>query len=104
MENGYSKSILDTHEGVDYVADKLFGIADRSRPYTIRHEVFYGTANRSNSKKYGCWVNISPYMHRIIHDSPNEYIDLWLKRTTQRKFEQLYSHKKFMEIFGRSWL
>lgn len=74
------------------------------------HHVFYGTANRKLSDKYGCTVKLCPYHHQgdingskdAVHQ--NLTYDLYLKRYTQKEFEKLYSHEKFIEIFGRSWL
>ncbi|AGW43709.1 hypothetical protein phiLdb_00032 [Lactobacillus phage phiLdb] len=34
----------------------------------------------------------------------NHELDLSLKKYVQTKFEEKYSHEKYMEIFGRNWL
>ena len=31
-------------------------------------------------------------------------LDLSLKRECQRRFEKIYGHEKFMQVFGRSYL
>lgn len=71
-----------------------------------RHHVFYGTANRKLSEAYGCWVWLCSRHHNgsmsSVHHNPK--MDQTIKRATQEKFEELYSHEKFMSVFGRNWL
>lgn len=57
--NGYNESIMSTEEGVCV----LCGLVTD----TARHEVFYGTATRALSKKYGLWVNLCPRCHARVH-------------------------------------
>lgn len=76
-------------------------------PYGLhRHHVFYGTANRKQSEKYGCWVYLCSRHHNgsmsSVHANPN--MDTKLKKDTQRKFEETHTREEFMAIFGRSWL
>ena len=70
------------------------------------HEVFYGTADRKKSIKYGCQVWLCPEHHNISNKAVhmNRQMDLILKKYTQKRFEQLYSHEKFMEVFHRNYL
>ena len=72
-----------------------------------RHHVFYGTANRAVSEKYGCWVYLCAHHHNgggySVHQS--RVLDEWLKRLTQRKWEELYGDREaFIRAFGRSYL
>lgn len=71
-----------------------------------KHHIFYGTANRRLSEKYGCWVYLCAYHHNMsdygVHF--NKDIDLGLKRMCQTEFEKKYSHEKFMQVFGRNYL
>ncbi len=71
-----------------------------------KHHVFFGSANRSKSEKWGCWVWLRSDFHNTSDYSIHfdRVLDLWLKRDTQRQFEQLYSREKFMEIFGKNYL
>ena len=94
--NGYEPSILPTRNGKCYVC--------YLETDTARHEVFYGTANRKNSKKYGAWVDVCPSCHARIHAHPNSGFDLHLKRNAQWLFERTHSREEFMKIFGKSWL
>lgn len=70
------------------------------------HEVFYGTANRKKSIEYGCYVSLCAYHHNLSNNGVhfNKKLDLKLKQDTQKEFERLYSHEKFMDIFNKSWL
>lgn len=72
-----------------------------------KHHIF-GGANRKNSEEWGCWIWLHWTLH--VHDgSPyavhrNKDTDRRLKQACQKKFEELYGHEKFMEIFGRGYL
>lgn len=72
---------------------------------TERHHVFYGTANRAKSEKYGLTVRLCREHHRGedgVHF--NRQRDLELKRFAQLVFEGLYGHEKFMEVFHKNYL
>lgn len=70
-----------------------------------KHHVFEGR-NRQLSEKYGCWVWLCGKHHNMsdhgIHFNPQ--LDLYVKRMTQDKFESIYGHQKFMDVFGRNYL
>lgn len=65
------------------------------------HEVFFGR-NRQNSMKWGCCIPICARCHINIHN--NIDLDMLYKRRCQEKFEELYSHKEFMDIFKKNYL
>ncbi len=71
------------------------------------HHVFYGTANRMKSERYGMKVYLCPEHHRAqpegVHGG-NRELDLKLKRFAQMRFEQMFGHELFMKVFGRNWL
>ena len=67
-----------------------------------RHHVFAGP-RRKASEKWGCWVYLRHDIHMDLH-SRNSALDKMLKRTCQERFEELYGHEKFMQVFGKSWL
>ena len=96
--NGYAPSIMGNEE-------KCF-LCGRTNCDLVRHEVFYGTANRKLSKKWGCWVLLTPDCHNMsnyaVHN--NRENDLKVKRAVQQRFEELYGHDKFMEVFGKNYL
>lgn len=70
-----------------------------------KHHVF-GGANRRLSEKYGCWVYLIPELHNMSDEGVHfdRELDLSLKRECQRRFEKIYGHEKFMQVFGRSYL
>jgi hypothetical protein len=72
-------------------------------PYAQTHEVFYGTANRQHSIDWGMQVTLCHLCHRDVHLHPNKHKDRKLKQIFQLKFEKLYGHDKFMQIFGRNY-
>lgn len=92
------KSILQTNWNV------CFKKGCRCEP-THTHEVMYGSANRKKSIKYGLQIHLCPEHHNMsnkgIHFDPE--FDLETKKYAQEKFEQLYSHDKWMELFKKSY-
>ena len=94
--NGYARSIMPTIQGRCYVCHR--------NTDTARHEIFYGTANRKNSKEFGTWVDICPVCHADVHANPSEGFDIMLKRSAQWAFEREHTRDEFRKIFGRSWL
>lgn len=76
--------------------------------YLHKHHIFYGTANRKISERYGAWCYLCPRHHNMsdhgVH--ADNLLDLKLKKMAQEVFEkdQGWSREKFMEIFGRNYL
>lgn len=68
-----------------------------------RHHCFHGTANRKLADKYGCWIWLRHDLHMELHQQ-NPELDMMIKRACQERFEELYGRKKFMEVFGKSYL
>ena len=66
------------------------------------HHIYAGP-RRTASDKWGCWVWLRHELHMGLHDRDKE-LDRRLKRECQERFEELYGHEKFMEIFGKSYL
>lgn len=72
-----------------------------------RHHIFYGTANRKNSEKYGCWVYLCPFHHNMSNAGVhfNKPFDEKLKQICQRAFElEIGSRQDFIKVFGRNYL
>ena len=70
------------------------------------HHVFFGTANRRKSEKYGLKVWLC-YEHHTggagVHFNPE--LDAVLKQMAQRYFEKhICDRDRFREEFGKSWL
>lgn len=70
-----------------------------------RHHIF-GGSRRKASEKWGCWCWLRPDWHNMsdygVHS--NKELDTALKQECQKKFEALYGHEKFMEVFGKNYL
>lgn len=98
-KNGYNESLLTGWEEVCF-------LTGQTNCDLVRHEIFFGVANRELSKKYGMWVYLVPQLHNgsksAVHN--NRELDLALKRTAQEKFEETHSREEFIRIFGRSYL
>lgn len=70
-----------------------------------KHHVYAGS-RRKVAEQWGCWVwlrwdwhNGAPYG---VHQNPD--LDRRLKQECQERFEELYGHEKFMEVFGKNYL
>lgn len=71
-----------------------------------KHEIFYGTANRKLSIKYGLVIPLC-YRHHNGSNAGvhfNEKLDLKLKQQGQKAFEYHYPDLNFREIFGKNYL
>ena len=71
-----------------------------------RHEVFFGTADRRKSIKWGLQVYLCPRHHNASKEGVhfNKDLDDRLKRYAQTKFEEVNGHDVFMEIFHKNYL
>lgn len=72
-----------------------------------KHHIFYGTANRKLSEKYGCWVWLCPDHHNMsdagVHF--NKPLDLKLKMECQERWEEEFgTREEFRRIFGKNFL
>ena len=99
-QNGYAPTILQTKKEC-WVSHKSGSNID-----LVRHEVFYGNANRKLSKEYGLWVWLTPYYHNMSNEGVhfNKDLDLKLKRYAQAEFEVNYPDLDFIKIFGKNYL
>ena len=69
------------------------------------HHCIYG-ANRKNSDKYGLvvWLHYEFHTGKYGVHNGNKELDSELKELAQRKFEEIYGHDKFMEIFKKNYI
>lgn len=89
--------------------DREDGCLVCGNPYTEEHHVFFGTANRKLSEKYGLKVYLCAEHHRGdtgVHH--NHIFDRNLKRMAQRKFIERFDDPQkgkmvFMGIFGENY-
>lgn len=73
------------------------------------HHIFSGNGRRKRCEKYGFVVALEPRYHNMsnysVHAVPNAGLDLHLKQTAQKYFEEHYGDRnRFIEVFGRSYL
>lgn len=76
-------------------------------PYIEIHHVFFGTANRRLSDRYGYVVPLCPTHHRegAYSAHKSRELDMEYKCMAQRHFEEHNgSREDFIRIFGRSYL
>jgi hypothetical protein len=70
------------------------------------HHIFFGTANRRISDKYGYVAPLCAAHHTGdagVHF--NKDFDLYLKKLAQAHFEsQIGTREDFRKVFGKSWL
>lgn len=87
-----------------FLCRKIFNSAKIS--HLENHHIFYGTANRRNSDRYGLTVWLCNHHHRHSKDGVhfNKQLDLYLKKVAQRRFESFYKDLKFIDIFGKNYL
>lgn len=70
------------------------------------HHCIYGTADRKKSDKYGLTVYLCGMHHNLSNEGVhfNKKLDMQLKQTAQKAFEEKYGHEKFMAEFHRNYL
>ena len=70
------------------------------------HHIFYNTANRRLSEKFGLKIWLCAAHHNMsdfgIHFDKD--LDLKVKQMAQEVFEQDHSRDEFRQIFGKSYL
>lgn len=72
-----------------------------------RHHIFYGTANRTKSERFGCWVYLCARHHNMSDDGVhfNRDFDRELKKLGQHAWEHTYGTREdFIHEFGRNYL
>lgn len=70
------------------------------------HHVFYGTANRKKSEKYGMKVWLCGMHHNLSNKGVHfdKKLDLLIKTKAQAVFEAKHTREEFIKIFGRNYL
>ena len=66
------------------------------------HEIFFGNANRQKSKDWGMTLPLCDEHHQLIHR--NRTARIATQKVGQKKFEELYGHEKFMEVFKKNYV
>ena len=70
-----------------------------------RHHIYPGSRRRA-SEDWGCWVWLRWDWHNGasygVHSNPA--LSRQLKQECQERFEALYGHEAFMDVFGKNYL
>lgn len=73
-----------------------------------KHEAFFGIANRELSIKHGLVVALCGYHHnqseKGVHGRDGHELDVYIKQTAQKKFEETRTREEFRKIFGKSYI
>ena len=102
------KSIIQA--GVVYIDGHLYKWASQRMNGLVRHEIFFGTANRKKSIQYGLVVFLKPEDHNMseygVHCICGHNFDRYLKELGQRSAMKHYgwSEERFRDIFGKSYI
>ena len=97
-------------EGVFYSNGHLYKWASQRMNGLVRHEIFFGTANRQKSIEYGLVVFIRPEDHNMssygVHCINGHDFDAYFKKYGHHISMQTYgwNKEKFRNIFGKSYL
>nr|DAR06699.1 MAG TPA: hypothetical protein [Caudoviricetes sp.] len=97
-------------EGMFYSNGHLYKWASQRMNGLVRHEIFFGTANRKKSIKYGLVVFIKPEDHNMseygVHNRKGHEFDMHLKKLGQERAmdEYAWTTEEFIDIFGKSYL
>lgn len=70
--------------------------------YLDIHHVFFGTANRAKSEKWGMTIDLCRDCHALYH--ADYMLRCELCREYQVIFEESHSRELFRQEFGRSYL
>lgn len=100
-----ARSILhDKKDGTCYLCMILHN--DYARRTTQEHHAVFGTANRKLAEKWGLKVYLCLQHHTAgpmaVHN--NHELALLLQKKAQERFEEMYSHELWMQVFGRNYL
>ena len=96
-KNGYNPSIMQSKREC-YITHSVHDV--------VRHEIYYGFANRKISKKEGFWVWLVPEYHNTSNKGVhfNRELDLELKVACQKKYEETHSRDDFIKLIGKSYI
>lgn len=81
---------------------KYYEPSERERKSLHKHHFMHGSANRKLAEQYGLWGYLCEDHHSMLHEKSKYYE--FLIQVAQGRFEKLYSHEKWMEIFKKNYL
>lgn len=92
------KSIIQTKKQC-FICFKQTGLHD--------HHIYFGTANRKISEKNGFKVWLCYDHHEGtngVHGMKGHKLDLFLKQTCQKKYEETHTRDDFIKLIGRNYI
>lgn len=98
------------HDGMFFMKEHCYRYYSERLYGTVKHEIFFGTANRKKSIKYGLVVFIKPEDHNMseygVHCRKGHEFDMYLKKMGQERAmdEYAWTIDEFIEIFGKSYI
>ena len=96
--------------GMFFAHDHMYRWYDVRVPGTVRHEVFFGMANRKKSIQFRLYVFIKPEDHNMsalgVHGRYGDEFNRHLKQVAQKAAMAVYgwNEKDFIKVFGRSYI
>ena len=105
-----NKEFCIMHDGMFFTHEHCYRYYSERLHGTVRHEIFFGTANRKKSIKYGLVVFIRPEDHNMseygVHNRKGHEFDMYLKKMGQERAmdEYKWTTDEFIDIFGKSYL
>lgn len=98
--------MMSTHRSKSIIQDDTDYCFVCGRYGTEIHHCLYGNANRQLADKYGLVVGLCYNHHRGkqgVHNG-NKELDMYLKQTAQRRFQEVYTESDFLTVFGKNYL
>lgn len=105
-----SKEYCIMHDGMFFTKEHCYRYYSERLYGTVRHEIFFGIANRKKSIKYGLVVFIRPEDHNMseygVHCRKGHEFDAYLKKLGQERAmdEYAWTTSEFIDIFGKSYI
>ena len=98
--NGYAPSIMgDLLPDVNFCGCFVCGVGGD----LARHEIFPGPY-RTNSKRYGLWVNLCPRCHDVWHKTGGEQRNMKKYAQTVAMKHYGWTVRDFRRHFGKNWI
>ena len=92
------KSIIQSKKKC-FICSKQTGLHD--------HHIYFGVAKRPISEKHGFKVWLCYEHHEGtygVHGSKGHELDIFLKQTCQKKYEETHSRNEFIALIGRNYI
>lgn len=71
------------------------------------HHIYFGTGKRKISEEHGFKVWLCQNHHQGtygVHGTKGHELDLFLKQTCQKKYEESHTRNEFIKLIGKNYL